>query len=86
MGAVRFWRVTVRTGRFVLMGMVMALMLFSGVAPSAHAKKAPKTHFKFNKHSGLFGGNYLAPKKQKKPTGYYQSTVTGKMVYGKPKK
>jgi len=65
---------------------VAAALLLGGLAPSAFAKHgAAKTHFKFNKHSGLFGGNYLAPKKQKKPTGYYVSTVTGKTVYGNPK-
>ena len=67
-----------KAGKIVVMGVAVSL-LFCGLAPSAYAKHgAAKTHFKFNKHSGLFGGNYLAPKKQKKPTGYYVSTMTGK--------
>ena len=76
-------------GKYVVVGVVVALALFCDLAPSAYARRgsnAPKTHFKLNKHAGLFGGNYLAPKKQKGPTGYYRSTLTGKMIYGKPKK
>jgi hypothetical protein len=70
------------------MGAVAILALLSGVPQAAYAKRntnSPRVHFKMNKHAGLFGGNYLKPKKQKKPTGYYRSTMTGKTVYGKPK-
>jgi hypothetical protein len=86
-GSVFLGEAAVKAGKLVLMG-VAAALLVGGMAPSAYAKHgsgAPKTHFKFNKHAGLFGGNYLAPKKQKRPTGYYVSTLTGKTVYGKPK-
>ena len=37
------------------------------------------------KNESAFGGNYLAPKKKRKPNGYYRSTLTGQTVYGKPK-
>jgi hypothetical protein len=32
-----------------------------------------------------FGGKYLAPKKQHRLSGHYRSTLTGQIVYGKPK-
>ena len=74
-----------RMKTWVFAGAVAALLLSNGAGPSAYAKHAPKPpHLKVNKNMGPYGGNYMAPKKQKKPTGYYRSTLTGKMVYGKP--
>jgi hypothetical protein len=72
----------------VLLGAAV-LMLCSGFAPSAHA-----LHFRHNKNApGIQKATknnspyaYLKPKKQKRPSGYYRSTLTGKMVYGKPPK
>ena len=77
--------------KYVLIATVAFLALLSSFSPSAnalgeHGSKPANVHFKPNKHAGLFGGNYLAPKKQRRPTGYYRSTLTGKVVYGKPKK
>ena len=63
------------------------LSLFGGLGPSAygrHNSNAPKMH-KVKKNAGPFGGNYMKPKKQKKPTGYYRNSMTGQMVYGKQK-
>jgi hypothetical protein len=43
-------------------------------------------HYKIKKNAGPFGGNYMKPRKQKKPTGYYTNSLTGAVVYGTPKK
>ncbi|PWT74623.1 MAG: hypothetical protein C5B46_03750 [Proteobacteria bacterium] len=49
-------------------------------------KAAPcGAHYKIKKNAGQFAGNYPKPKKQKKPSGYYRSSLTGQVVYGKPK-
>lgn len=78
--------------RYVSIVLFAVLVLFSGLAQNAYAARAQRVaaawhpHFKSNKNMGPYGGKYLAPKKQKKPTGYYRSTLTGKMVYGKPGK
>lgn len=72
----------------LLLGAIAMALLLSGFAPPAFAKhgpKPPKIHYKFNKKAGVFGGNYLGPKKQKKAKGYYRNSLTGEMVYGKPK-
>ena len=74
----------------ILIGMVMAAGLLGGLAPSAHAlfgkhgPKPPRAQRQAKKNASPYA--YLAPKKQKKPTGYYRSTLTGQMVYGKPPK
>ncbi len=75
-----------RVKALVFAGAVAALLLLSGVAPSAYAKHAPKPpRLKVKKNMGQFGGNYMAPKKQKiGPTGYYRNSLTGQMVYGAP--
>ena len=76
----------------VLMGVLAALTLWIGLSQSAWAARGnhgminPKMHYKSKKNDGAFGGKYMAPKKQHRPSGYYRSTLTGKMVYGKPKK
>jgi hypothetical protein len=78
----------VRVGKLVVIALVSVLALFSGLGQSAYAKhgpKSPKLHFKMKK-MGPYGGKYMAPKKQKHPSGYYRSTLTGEMVYGKPKR
>ena len=76
-----------RMKTWVFAGAVAALLLLSGASPNAYAGHAPKPpHLKVKKNMGPYGGNYMAPKKQKKPTGYYRSSVTGKTVYGKPPK
>jgi len=66
----------------VLIGVLAGIML-AGFAPSAHAIFG--LH-KAKKNTSPYA--YLAPpKNHKKPNGWYQSTLTGKMVYGKrPKK
>jgi hypothetical protein len=76
-----------RTKTSVLIGAVAMVLLFSGFAPFAsarHGSKPPKTHYKIKKNDGPFGGNYMKPKKQKKPTGYYRNSLTGAVVYGTP--
>ena len=73
----------------ILMGLLGAVLVAGGWIPSAYGKhntNPQKVHFKVKKNQGQFGGNYMAPKKQKKPTGWYRSTLTGKTVYGKPPK
>ena len=75
-------------GKHVLIAVFSLLVLFSGLGQSAYAKhgpKSPKTHFKMKK-MGSYGGKYMAPKKQHRPNGYYRSTLTGEMVYGKQKR
>jgi len=65
----------------VLIGVLAGIML-AGFAPSAHAIFG--LH-KAKKNTSPYA--YLAPpKKNQKPNGWYQSTLTGKMVYGKPPK
>ncbi len=74
-----------RVKTWVFAGAVAASMLLSGAAPDAYAKHAPKPQrLKVRKDMGAYGGNYMAPKKQKPPTGYYRNSLTGQMVYGKP--
>jgi hypothetical protein len=62
---------------------VLAGTMLAGFAPSAHAIFG--LH-KSKKNTSPYA--YLAPpKKHKQPNGWYQSTLTGKMAYGKrPKK
>ena len=76
-------------GRIVI-PIVFAALLLGSSATGAHAlfgrhktnqSLAPR---RAKKNSSPYA--YLAPKKQKKPNGYYRSTLTGDMVYGKPKK
>jgi len=72
----------------VLIATVALMSLLAGSAPYAYARhgsKPPKAHYKIKKNDGPFGGNYMKPKKQKKPTGYYRNSITGDVVYGKPK-
>ena len=76
-----------KLGKYVVIALFSVLVLFSGLGQSAYAKHGPKTpHFKMKKNMGPYGGKYMAPKKQKRPSGYYRSTLTGEMVYGKPKR
>ncbi len=78
-----------KAGKFVLVCALAVLTLFTGLAPTAYAfgKHGPKApHVKVRKNTGTFGGKYMAPKKQHRPSGYYRSTLTGKMVYGKQKR
>jgi hypothetical protein len=74
-----------RVKTWVFAGAVAALLLLSGAAPSAYAKHTPKPQrLKLRKDMGAYGGKYMAPKKQKPPTGYYRNSLTGQMVYGTP--
>ena len=72
----------------ILIGAVAAL-LFGGLAPAAnalhlwHHNNTPHIQ-KAKKNTSPYA--YLKPKKQKRPTGYYRSSLTGQMVYGKPPK
>jgi hypothetical protein len=76
-------------------GAVAVLSVFSSLALSAYATdqkaipnpKPPKVkvvHYKEKKNATPY--DYLKPKKQKAPTGYYRSSITGQMVYGAPPK
>ena len=77
--------------KHLLDGLIAALVLCGSLGQSAYAAHGkhgfinPKQHYKAKKNTGTFGGKYMAPKKQHRPTGYYRSTLTGKTVYGKPK-
>ena len=81
-----------KTGKYVLIGIFAAFVLFSGLAkatPAAHYQlishpKEPK--LRGNKIKGPFGMNYLAPKKQHPAKNRYRSPVTGNTLYGKPKR
>jgi hypothetical protein len=81
----------VRVSKVLWIVMMASVVLCSGLSPSASAARdkfaygSPHPHYKVKKNDGPFGGKYLAPKKQRRPTGYYRSTLTGQMVYGKPK-
>jgi hypothetical protein len=68
----------------VFAGAVAAFLLLSGAAPGAYAKHAPKQQHIKVRNMGPYGNNYMAPKKQKPPTGWYRNSLTGQMVYGKP--
>jgi hypothetical protein len=73
----------------VLIGALAMACLLSGFAPAAYARhgsRPPRAHYKIKKNAGPFGGNYMKPKKQKKPTGYYTNSLTGNVVYGTPPK
>ena len=65
----------------VLMATALAVCILGGSAPSAHALFG---RHKTKKNPSPYA--YLAPKKQKKPSGWYRSTLNGNLVYGKPKK
>jgi len=75
--------------KYVVIGMVAALALCSSLGQSAYAahgnsgSSSHKVHFRAKKNNNAFGGKYMAPKKQHRPSGYYRSSLTGKMVYGK---
>ena len=74
----------------IVMAMVLAVFMLGESATEAHAlfghhkanqALAPR-HLK--KNSSPYA--YLNAKKQKKPNGWYRSTLSGQMVYGKQKK
>ena len=82
-----------KTWSFV--GTVAVLSVFSSLALSAYATdekpipnpnpkpaKVKVVHYKEKKNATPY--DYLKPKKQKAPTGYYRSSITGQMVYGAP--
>lgn len=77
----------------VVVGIVSMAILLNGLAPSAHAlfgrhkPNQPRAMRRAKKNTSPYA--YLKPQKpgkQKKPNGWYRSTLTGKMVYGKQKK
>lgn len=80
-------------GRLVI-GIVSAAILLGGLEPSAHAlfgrhkPNQPYAVRRAKKNTSPYA--YLKPQKQKKkqtkPNGWYRSTLTGDMVYGKQKK
>lgn len=76
-------------GRIVI-PIVLAAVLQGGFATDAHAlfgrhkANQPRALHRSKKNTSPYA--YLAPKKHKKPNGYYRSTLTGEMVYGKQKK
>jgi hypothetical protein len=67
---------------WVFAGAVAAFLLLSGAG--AYAKHAPKQQRLKMRNMGQFGNNYMAPKKQKPPTGWYRNSLTGQMVFGTP--
>jgi hypothetical protein len=75
----------------MLIGLVAALALFSGLAQSAYAhgrhssNRADKT-FRIRKKSDKYMNNYLAPKKQHRVKDFYRSPVTGNILPGKAKR
>jgi hypothetical protein len=82
-------RCAVRGMKHVAIGMVAAFALCCGLGQSAYAAHgnsgsgSHKVHYKAKKNNNAFGGKYMAPKKQHRPSGYYHSSLTGKTVYGK---
>jgi hypothetical protein len=74
-----------KTGKHVTI-ILAALILFGALTPTAHAKHAPRQHYKIKKNFTPYGGNYLASKKQPRPTGRYRSPITGNTLFGKPVK
>jgi len=79
----------VKIGKYLSIGLLALLMLFGGLATSANAslfKKSshsPRQHYRLKKNLAPYGGKYLAPKKQHRPSGTYRSPVTGETLYGK---
>ncbi len=77
--------------KVVLIATVAIVTLFSGLGQNAYASHSkrngsvPRAHYRIKKNDGPFGGKYMKPKKQKRPTGYYRSTLNGRTVYGNPK-
>ena len=75
----------------VLMVAFALMLAWAGSGDNAyafgkHTAKPPKMQRRAKKNASPYA--YLAPKKQKKqkkPNGWYQSTLTGDMVYGKKK-
>jgi len=68
---------------------VAVIWAFAGLGQSAYAlgkhhSNPPRAQHKLKKNTSPYA--YLAPKKQKKPSGQYQSPVTGQLLYGKKKK
>lgn len=77
--------------KYVLIGLVAFLALFSGFAPRAyahgkHGSDKPGKHFRLKKKSDKYMDNYLAPKKQHRVKDFYRSPITGNILPGKPKK
>ncbi len=75
----------------VLIAIVMAAFLLGEFAPSAHAlfgrhkSNQPRAMRRAKKNSSPYA--YLKPKKLKKANGgWYQSSTSGNLVYGKKKK
>jgi hypothetical protein len=74
----------------VLMAVVLGILVLGEFAPSAHALfgrhkgNQPRVLHRVKKNSSPYA--YLKPKKQKKAKGWYRSTLTGQVVYGKPPK
>ncbi len=66
----------------IFIAAVALMWAFAGLGQSAYA--LGKHQHRPKKNTNPYA--YLAPRKQKKPSGYYQSTLTGEMVYGKKKK
>ena len=71
-----------RMKTWVFAGAVAALLLLNAAGPGAYAKHAPKAQHLKMRNMGPYGNNYMAPKKQKPPTGWYRNSLTGQMVYG----
>lgn len=71
----------------ILVVMFALVWVVAGTGPKAYAFGKHKANaarvYRQKKNSSPYA--YLKPKKQKKPTGYYQSTLTGQVVYGKKK-
>jgi hypothetical protein len=65
----------------VLIVVLAGIWILGGFAPSAHALFG--LHRSKKKITSPYA--YLAPKKHKKQNGWYQSTLSGKVVYGKKK-
>lgn len=77
------------TGKRVLVLMAAVTFTLGGFSSQSfalgkHAPKPPRVTRKTRKNSSPYA--YLAPKKQKKPSGYYRSTLNGELIYGKTKK
>ncbi len=73
-----------KIGRYLFVGLLAVLVLFSGLTRSAYARhKGPNQKYTLNRH---ILGKHHAPKKLKSSKHQFRSPVTGNLIYGKPVK
>jgi hypothetical protein len=89
-GCQELWREDMKIRARVLSAVLAGTCMLGGFAPSAHTRfgifktNQPHPPKKLKKNTSPYA--YLGPTKHKKAKGWYQSTLTGKTVYGTPPK